>query len=259
MTAERQDPGQAGASVPWYVTAFEEGYATLYAHRDFDSAAREARFLADQGVRGRVLDLCCGFGRHALALRELGREVFGLDLSEALLRQARTDPRTRELSRRFVRGDARSLPFTTGCFDSVVVLFSSFGYFGPSGDARMLGEVARVARTGGLVVLDLMNPARVRAALVPHSASERAGTRIDERRRIDVDGAGRETVVKDVVQRFADGRVARWSERVGLYPPEALAELARACGLVPERTHGDFDGTPFAPDAPRQIACLRRS
>ncbi|MBI5361840.1 MAG: class I SAM-dependent methyltransferase [Planctomycetes bacterium] len=244
---------------PWYVTAFQGGYAELYAHRDFDSARREARWLVEQGVRGRVLDLCCGFGRHALALSELGCDVYGLDLSSELLLQARNDPRTRDLSRRFVRGDARALPFAGASFDTVVVLFSSFGYFGREGDARMLGEIARVVRPGGLVVLDVMNPERVRAALVPHSTSERGGVVLDERRRIESAVDGSLTVVKNVEQRFADGRVVRWSERVGLYASAELERLARGHALHPQRTHGDFDATPFSPAAPRQIVFLRRA
>lgn len=246
-------------ATPWYVTAFQTGYAELYAHRDFDSARREARWLAGEGVRGRVLDLCCGFGRHALALSELGCDVFGLDLSWELLLQARNDPRTRALAQRFVRGDARALPFADGSFDAVVVLFSSFGYFGRAGDARMLAAIARAARPGGLVVLDLMNPARVQAALVPHSTSRRGGAVLDERRRIETAADGSTTVVKDVEQRFADGRVVRWSERVSLYAPEALDVLAREHALHPERRHGDFDATPFTPVAPRQIVFLRRT
>lgn len=259
MPAEPKDADRDGAATPWWVAAFQEGYTELYAHRDFDSARREVRFLVDCGVGGRVLDLCCGFGRHALALRELGCDVFGLDFSDSLLAKARRDPRTRELARRFVRGDARELPFAGASFDTVVVLFSSFGYFGREGDSRMLGEIARVVRPDGLVVLDLMNPERVKSGLVPHSVSERAGTRLDERRRIETDTNGLEAVVKDVEQHFPDGRFVHWSERVGMYAPAAVEELARAHGFAPEGTRGDYDGTPFSPHAPRQIVLLRRA
>ena len=69
---------------PWFVEAFRSAYLEVYPHRDLEAARREARHLVDLGVRGRVLDLCCGFGRHCSALRELGLEAFGLDLSREL-------------------------------------------------------------------------------------------------------------------------------------------------------------------------------
>ena len=124
---------------PWYEAAFRDDYRLVYAHRDLDAARGEARHLLRAGVSGRVLDLCCGFGRHSLALAEQGLDVFGLDLSMDLLRAAADlpDP-ARHLGGRLVRGDVSGLPFADAAFDSVVVLFSSFGYFGDDGDREVL-------------------------------------------------------------------------------------------------------------------------
>ncbi|MBK7875053.1 MAG: methyltransferase domain-containing protein [Planctomycetes bacterium] len=250
------------ASEPWYVTAFRGGYRDVYPHRDLASARREAAWLLAHDVRGRVLDLCCGFGRHSLALTEYGCDVFGLDLSLDLLRAAHADEHTRAIAHRLVRGDARELPFATGSFDSVVVLFSSFGYFGRDGDARMLAEIARVLRPEGRAVLDLMNPARVRAALVPHSVTQRGEQVVDERRRIEpgaADGGPSSIVVKDVVLTGPGGVSRSWTERVGLYELGALERALRAHGLGPTGVHGDFDATQHSATSPRQIVVVRRT
>lgn len=250
------------ANEPWYVTAFGGGYRDVYPHRDLAAARREADWLVEHGVQGRVLDLCCGFGRHSLALTERGCAVFGLDLSLDLLRAARADEHTRAIAHRLVRGDARELPFAAGSFDSVVVLFSSFGYFGREGDARMLAEIARVLREGGTAVLDLMNPARVRAALVPHSVAQRGEQVVDERRRIEsggAEGGPSAVVVKDVVITGPGGARRGWSERVGLYELEALARALRAHGLEPRSVHGDFDAIPHSAASPRQIVVVRKA
>ena len=250
------------AEEPWYVTAFRGGYREVYPHRALAAARREAAWLVDRGVRGRVLDLCCGFGRHSLALTELGCDVFGLDRSIELLRQAHADPAIRAVAPRLVQGDARVLPFADASFDSVVVLFSSFGYFGRDGDARMLAEIARVLRAGGGAVLDLMNPARVSSALVPHSRTPRDGAIVDERRRIepgDSDGGPSSIVIKDVVIEGAGAAERRWSERVGLYELAALERAARSHGLALRAAHGDFDAVPHSPASPRQIVLLRKA
>lgn len=239
---------------PWYVAAFRSGYRAVYPHRDVASARKEARWLVEHGVRGRVLDLCCGFGRHTLALFELGCDVHGVDLSMDLLREAAAGDDTRRIAHRLVRGDARAVPFRSATFDSVVVLFSSFGYFGDDGDAAMLGEVARLLVPGGTAVLDLMNPERVREALVPSSRDERAGRVVDERRRLE-DGGRR--VVKEV--RVEEGGSSRaWTERVRLYAPEEVDAMLRERGLELVARAGDFDATPYGPRSSRQIVLARR-
>jgi SAM-dependent methyltransferase len=105
-------------------------------------------------------------------------QSFGLDLSPELLAHAAASPGWELLRGRILRGDARALPFADASFDSVVNLFSSFGYFGEAGDKRVLLEIARVLAPGGFLALDLMNPAFVRARLVPFSRTERDGAQL---------------------------------------------------------------------------------
>lgn len=244
----------AGAE-PWYVSAFRSGYRELYPHRDLASARREVAWLVEQGFQGRVLDLCCGFGRHTAALAELGARVVGLDLSEELLLQAGRDAETRPIAGRLVQGDARALPFRPSSFDAVAVLFSSFGYFGAVGDARMLAEIARVTAPAGIVVLDLLHPARVRAELVPESRTQRGTALFIERRRLT---HGESVVVKDVEVHGPAGLAGSWSEEVRLYELPVLNAILRAHGLEPFAVHGDFDSTLFGPSAARQIVLAKR-
>lgn len=234
---------------PWFDTAFEAGYLELYPHRDLAAARTEVAGLVARGVGGRVLDLGCGFGRHLAALREHGLEAFGLDRSLELLR--RVPP---ALAGRLARGDFRALPFAARRFEGVLMLFSSFGYFEDRENARVLAEVARVLAPGGLAVLDLMNPARIRSALVPESRTTRGGLEIRECRRLERGGT---RVVKDVRVRAADGSERAWREDVRLFEPAELPGLLARAGLAVLRTEGDFDGRPFTPEAPRQIVWAR--
>lgn len=242
-------------SEPWYVAAFGADYPSVYPHRDLASAREEVAHLVAAGLRGRVLDLCCGFGRHALALLEAGVDVLGVDLSPELLARAAELPGGQRLAGRLVRGDARAVPCAGDAFDGVVVLFSSFGYFGAEGDARMLDEVARLVRPGGLCVLDLMNPARVRATLVPSSSREVQAGRLEERRAL-VDGGRR--VTKEVRLVAPDGGERRWREDVRMYEPAEVRELVAARGLAWLRVEGGFDGAPFGESSDRQLVFLRR-
>nr|MBA3346785.1 class I SAM-dependent methyltransferase [Gemmatimonadales bacterium] len=67
----------------WFEEWFGEEYLQLYPHRDDAEAERVVALIA--GVVGlrpgcRVLDVACGAGRHARALRRAGARCVGLDL-----------------------------------------------------------------------------------------------------------------------------------------------------------------------------------
>ena len=49
------------------------------------------RIFSEEGVppKGRILDLCCGIGRHSILLAERGYQVTGIDLSPVLIARAR--------------------------------------------------------------------------------------------------------------------------------------------------------------------------
>jgi SAM-dependent methyltransferase len=183
-------------------------------------------------------------------------DVFGLDRSAELLAAAVELPRAGELLRgRLVRADMRNVPFASASFDAVVNLFSSFGYLGEDGDATVLAEIARVLRPGGLALLDLMNPTRVRAALVARSERSGPGFVLVERRRL-ADGGQR--VIKEVELDVADGARRSWVEDVRLYEPYELERMFARAGLSACGAWGEFDARPPAPDAARYIACARR-
>jgi SAM-dependent methyltransferase len=154
-----------------------------------------------------------------------------------------------------IRADAREVPFRGASFDSVVNLFSSFGYFGELDDARVAAEIARVLREGGVAVMDLMNPSYVRANLRDESVREGDDFQLRERRAL-LDGGRR--VVKDV-ELTSDGSTQRWREDVRLYELDEVRALLAARDLRVESVHGGFDSRAFDASAPRMLISARRS
>jgi len=242
------------STAPWWSEAFGADYVDVYPQRDLASARAEAAFLVEQGLHGRVLDLCCGWGRHLVALADLGLDVAGLDWSAELLARLRSMPEAAPVADRVVRGDARRVPFRDATLDGVVSLFSSFGYFGDEGDQELLHGIARILVPGGLAFLDVMNPAFVRAGLVLESRTERGGALLVERRSL----AG--TFVRKEVELQRAGVPARtWREDVRMYEPAELDDRVRGAGFQVEARWGGFDGSPFTPASPRQLLRLRRA
>ena len=115
---------------------------------------RWRRMTAQAVVRpgDRVLDVCCGTGDLAIADREAGGDVVGLDFSERMLARARR--KSNEID--WVQGDATALPFPDEAFDAVTV---GFGIRNLDDMERGLREVARVLRSGGrLGCLEITRP-----------------------------------------------------------------------------------------------------
>jgi len=77
----------------------------------------------------RILDLCCGQGRHSLELARRGfPHVTGLDRSRYLIRLARKRAKQRVLQVSFHEGDARRFLLGDGEFHCVWIRGNSFGY-----------------------------------------------------------------------------------------------------------------------------------
>jgi len=117
----------------------------------------EAIRLAEIMPGQHVLDVACGTGRATVDLaKSVGPDgrVDGLDLSEAMLGQARTKINNLQLGSRvhFKQGNARELPFPDGTFD---LLYNGymFDLIPIEGFLPILKEFVRVIKPGGKLVL----------------------------------------------------------------------------------------------------------
>ncbi len=112
---------------------------------------------ADIKKNHKILDLCCGQGRHLLELKRRGYDyVEGLDRSRYLVNKARLQARKEGIGVRIKEGDARKLPYPADSFDVVMILGNSFGYFeSVHDDVNVLKEVFRVLKPMGKLLLDI--------------------------------------------------------------------------------------------------------
>ena len=209
---------------------------------------REVAFLHRQLPSGaRVLDLCCGPGRHVRPLAATRFQVIGLDIDAMALGTARQ----RSPNASFIRADMREVPLGDDTVDVTICMWQSFGHFDSRGNERSLQEMARVTRPGGVLILDLYQ-----REFYARSEGEREivrdGARIHERRRM----TGNRLRVHLEYEPSGFTEEFEWE----LYTPAEFAILALRAGLRPLGSFADFDESIAAsPDRPRMQLVLERA
>ncbi|WP_205516176.1 class I SAM-dependent methyltransferase [Paenibacillus sp. SYP-B3998] len=225
----------------WYQESFGNDYLVVYKHRDLQGAYHEVKKMMDwldlpQGVE--VLDLCCGMGRHSMALAEFGYEVTGVDLSEVLLDEAVKQDVNKQV--KWLRGDMRDVPLEQP-YDAVVNLFTSFGYFDEDEqNEKVFHEIHRLLKANGRFIIDFLNPVYVKANLVPQSERSEEGLLIRESRSIE-DGCVR----KRIVISQEDGPDRHYLEQVKLYERASFETMLRKAGLHIDDVFGGYDGQSY--------------
>lgn len=238
---------------PWYVRAFAAEYIELYQHRSPEQGREQVQQMLDSGLlpkRGKVLDLCCGAGRHLLPMREFGLDAVGLDLSRDLLEHG-------QLQDVAVRGNAIALPFADGVFDVITNLFSSFGYF-PTDEMHMqvLHEMRRVLNPGGKLIIDHMNAEVVIRDLVPYSEEVRGELTLKQTRRYDAES---KRVIKDVEYCIEGKPSQNWHESVRLFTDVELGHLLKQSGFGVDGLYSGLDKSKFGAGSKRQVVAASRT
>ena len=103
---------------------------------------------------GRGLDVGCGTGALAARLAGRGYEMTGLDPSAGMLDVMRAERPEVEA----VRGSGDRLPFDSGSFELVLTVAALHHIADPAAVRTTLGEMVRVCRPGGRIVVWDHNP-----------------------------------------------------------------------------------------------------
>jgi SAM-dependent methyltransferase len=154
-----QRPRRPKRSKPWFEEVFDEDYLRTLPFMRADQTLREVEFIADAlriAPGAEILDIACGYGRHAIELVQRGYNVTGLDLSLPLLLRAADESKRRALSVNFVHADMREMAFEKQ-FDGAYSMLTSFGYFDEDTNLRVAERIGRALKPGARLLLDIVN------------------------------------------------------------------------------------------------------
>jgi len=234
---------------------FDEDY--LYFYRGLTDERSDAeveliRRLVNVRPGADVLDLACGHGRLANRLAAQGYRVTGLDSSRLFLDRARADAESRGVAVEFIEGDMRELPWS-GRFDIVINWFTAFGYFPDEENRRVLDEVFRALRPGGVFALDLNNTFNLlRRYEETHMRRVGDDVLVDAQR---LDPLTNRNFVERIIIR--DGRLRRVPYYVRFFTFPEIRDWLRQAGFDEIEGYGG-DGEPLTVESRRMIVVARR-
>jgi SAM-dependent methyltransferase len=231
---------------------WEAAGPVLFTAARWENAPREVEAmvaLLGLSPQAKVLDLCCGVGRHSLELARRGFQVTGVDRTAAYLQEARGRARQEGLEVEFVQDDMRAF-LRPGAFDAVINYFTSFGYFESEDDDRRVVENAFSSlRPGGQVLVDLMGVEILARIFSERGWREEDGMLILEDRQVAPDWGtvyNRWIIIKDGERREVTLTTRQYSAA-------ELSRLLKGCGFERVEVYGDLSGAPYDMEARRLV------
>ena len=197
--------------------------------------------ILNLSAEDKVLDLCCGQGRHSLELAQRGLKfVEGIDRSHYLIQKARQTAKKDNIEVKFREGDARKLPYPPDTFDVVLILGNSFGYFETiNDDLRVLKEAFRVLKPWDRVLIDVADGKYLRK-----NFQSRSWEWIDKslfvcrERSLSLDGQS--LISREVITHVEKGVLADQFYDERLYTKETLSEILKTAGFSDITVHGEI-------------------
>lgn len=240
-----------------------EGYRTMpltLTERTAQEVGGVIRLL-ELSPPARILDVPCGYGRHAIELARRGFRVVGVDINSALLARAKEQREQMEKPTdvTFLQRDMRTLPYREK-FDAVVNMFFSFGFFEEEAEnEQAIRHFAAALKPGGKLLIHTdVNVPRIREGTykLHEVRTLKNGKKLEIQERYDPQRKrlrGTWAVIGPSGVRTVS---PEYSVRV--YTAEEYGALCRAVGLRDVRFHGDWDGTPYSETIEDLIVVARK-
>lgn len=231
---------------------YGDAWASIYDEQwsgVFDEVAT-ASFLKELAGDGPALELAIGTGRVALPLKEMGVEVHGIDISDAMVAKLRSKSGGADIP--VTMGDFADVE-VEGAYPLVFLVFNTlFALTTQEDQIRCFANVARHLEPGGAFVIE---------CFVPDLARFDRHQRVDARR-VRLDAVGLELSRHDpVTQEITSQIVMLTQEGNQLYPvhiryafPAELDLMARLGGLRLQARYGGWGKEPFTSESGSHVS-----
>ena len=240
----------------WFDDFFGSDYLNIYSE-NFDSkrTLKEVNFvikILGLTPKTKLLDLCCGQGRHSieLALRDIN--VFSQDLVQEYLDIAKKDAESKNVEISTVCSDMKSIPFESE-FDAIINMFTAFGYLSSKeDDLDVLKEMNKALKPGGKILIDTLNREWVILNNIEREwRQDKNGTLVIENRFFNLETSRNHVSFKLV---SPEGKIKKLDgHKIRLYTLTELIQMLNEANFIFEAAYGDYNSSNYQKESRRMI------
>ena len=232
-----------------YLYFYQDGLTEERTKREVNLLVRELGLTKPM----KILDLACGHGRHADRLTALGHNVTGVDITKGFLDIAKQDAKSKGLKVRYINQDMRKIKFKNE-FARVILMFTAFGYFEDKENIKVLKNIARALKPGGLFGFDIPNRNFFLKGFLPYIVTEKGKDLLIDRHTFDK--ATNRLYDKRIVIRNGIRKDKPFFVR--LYNRKEMSILLKRAGFKSLKFFSDWDSRPLTNESKRMIVIAKK-
>ena len=245
---------------PWHEDdAYWETFGPMmFAPHRWETAPGEVeQLIALTGIEAgcRVLDLCCGPGRHALEFVRRGFEVTGVDRNPAYLAEAQQKADAENLAVTFIQDDMRSF-CKPEAFDAAINMFTAFGYFEDQDEDRQVASnLYCCLKDGGKLLMEMRGKETLARDFRERDwhRGEDGSIMLEERK-----PTKNWTWIENTWILLEGDSRREFKLSLRIYSAAELAALLTDAGFSAVDAYGGLDGTPYDHHARRLVVVARK-
>ena len=143
----------------WFETFFDDDYLPTLPNETPEGTRKEAEFILSElqpAPQSSILDIGCGYGRHAVVMAARGFSVTGIDRSLPMLIKAAELTESSGVQVNFMHADMREMEFDQE-FENIYCFNTTFGYHEDNENNEILSRIQRALKPGGRFLLSVVN------------------------------------------------------------------------------------------------------
>ncbi len=212
-----------------------------------------------------ILELACGTGRITIPLARQSFDIIGLDISEGMLKVAREKAEREHLSCTLIKADCRNFSIPRK-FNLIFIPFNSIAHIHDRESFNALcGSVKNHLNENGRFIIDIFNPKLeilMSEAKKRYSVAEYEDPYGHENVTITENNVyDKETQINHITWYYKIGKQEEFAVELNMriYYPQELDNMLYYNGFEIVEKLGDFDGSTFDSDSPKQLVICKKS
>lgn len=176
LKTEKPELYEKGSSIMWTDEYISKQILNVHLNSEVDLGSRKmtsiektSKWILEKAgdKQLNILDLGCGVGLYTEILANNGHRVTGIDFSGVSIEYARKEAQAKNLDVKFINANYLDLDLEDDTYDLVILIYTDLGVLLPEERDRLLIQINRVLKKGGIFIFDVLNDKEIESKIHP--------------------------------------------------------------------------------------------